>query len=218
MHGFPRKLKRCSNLVAEKITRTNQFASKPCAPPDTREYFDGTSLIRYCAWYGVVGPKTLCSSCSKESLFSICGSIGIWKSWYFMSATTMEGTGFTEGSKSVDFAGKPCAPFRTRTRLPQSHLYLASTQKPTTAFFLTIWALSSQSSWASSSAGLTIYKLCQVVLALPSVFDALSSALQRTPERCVWVIANCSIWSTRLRFTNFTQLWFANLQLSGSPH
>jgi hypothetical protein len=75
-------------------------------------------------------------------------SIGIWKNWFCMSATTMEGTGFTEGSKSVDFGGKPCAPFHTRTRLPQSHIYLASTQKPTTAFVPTIWALSSQSSWA----------------------------------------------------------------------
>ncbi len=148
MHGFRRKLQMCSSLVAEKITHTNQCASKTCAPPDTREYLHGTSLIWYCAWYGVVGPKTLCCGCSTKSLFSICGSTGIWKNWFCMSATTMEGNGFTEGSKSVDFAGKPCAPFHTRTRLPQSHLYLASTQKPTTAFALTIWALSSQSSWA----------------------------------------------------------------------
>jgi hypothetical protein len=148
MHGFRRKLQICSSLVAEKITHTNQCASKTCAPPDTRKHLHGTSLIWYRAWYGVVGPKTLCSSCSTKSLFSICGSIGIWKSCFCVSATTMEGTGFTEGCKSVDFAGKPCAPFHTRTRLPQSHLYLASRQKRTTAFVLTIWALYSPSGWA----------------------------------------------------------------------
>jgi hypothetical protein len=148
MHGFRKKLQMCSSSVAEKITHTNQCARKTCAPPDTREHSHGRSLIWYCAWYRVVGPKTLCCGCSTKSLFSICGSTGIWKNWFCMSATTMEGTGFTEGSKSVDFARKPCAPFRTRTRLPQSHLYLASRQKPTTAFVLTIWALSSQSSWA----------------------------------------------------------------------
>jgi len=110
MHGFRRKLQMCSNLVAENITHTNQCASKTCAPPDTREHLHGTSLYWYCAWYGVVGSKTLCSSCSTKSLFSICRSIGLWKSWFCVSATTMEGTGFTEGSKSVDFAGKPCSP------------------------------------------------------------------------------------------------------------
>jgi hypothetical protein len=146
MHGFRRKLQMCSSLVAEKITHTNQCASKTCAPPDTGEHLHGTSLIRYCAWYRVVGPKTLCSSFSSNTLFRIYGSIGMWKSWFCVFATTMDGPGFTEGSKSVDFAGKPCAPFRTRTRLPQSPLYLASRQKPTTAFVLTIWALLSQSS------------------------------------------------------------------------
>jgi hypothetical protein len=148
MHGFRRKLQMCSSLVADKITHTNQCASKTCAPPDTREHLHGTALIWYCAWYGVVGPKTPCSSCSTKSLFIICGSTGIWRSWLCVSATTMEGTNFTEGSKSVDFAGKPRAPFRTRTRLLQSQSYLASREKPTTAFVLTIWALSSQSSWA----------------------------------------------------------------------
>ncbi len=44
----------------------------------------------------------------------------------------------------------------------------------------------------NSSAGLTIYK-CQVVLELPLVFDALNSALQRTPERSICELPNCGI-------------------------
>jgi hypothetical protein len=148
IHGFCRKLQMCSSSVADKITHTNQCASKMCTQPDTGHQTHATSLIWYCAWYGVVGPKTLCSSCSTKSLFSICRSIGIWKSLFCVCVTTMEATGFTEGSKSVDFARKPCASFHTRTRLPQSHLYLAATQKPTTALALTIWAPPSQSSWA----------------------------------------------------------------------
>jgi len=44
----------------------------------------------------------------------------------------------------------------------------------------------------SSSAGLTIYK-CQVVLELPLVFDALNSALHRTPARSILELANCGM-------------------------